>query len=170
MCIILLICTDWVSLTFSDSLSIEAKQKTFHEHVTVSYKAEHKQGTIYSPHPDKHRVFAGELILINCFGFICCMLHSRTELYLGYFNIYHLQTNNKPTKKLKIIFVFYGECFATSDHNTVFVFKKGNLKDFRRGYLGNREPVVQFKYEVAQKPKRAIFPSLIWGGGGGGGV
>ena len=26
----------------------------------------------------------------------------------------------------------------------------------------------QIKDEAAQKPKRAIFPSLIWGGGGGG--
>ena len=45
----------------------------------------------------------------------------------------YLQTNNKPTNHLKIRFVFYVACFATSDHNTVSVLNKGNLQDFITG-------------------------------------
>ena len=47
----------------------------------------------------------------------------------------YLQTNNKPTNHLKKIFVFYGERFATTDHNTVSVLTKGNLQDFITGLL-----------------------------------
>ena len=45
-----------------------------------------------------------------------------------------------------MIFVFYGEWFATqADHNTVSVLNKSKCEILLRGYPGNSEPVVKFK-------------------------